>query len=135
MSSKFDPYYTTNSTYGDYFDGIINGPKNASIPPPTTVQSGENYFDKTLNMKKNINQSNEFGSNNLNEIYRPKYDVKKAEMKLVNDGEKLIKTHTTFIPNSYIQSQQNFPYHKTFKDTMFVFQTSFPPCYSYNKSN
>ena len=135
MSTKvFDPYYTTNSTYGNYF-GEVKGPKNSSIPLPTIVQPGENYFNVTLNMKHNIDQTNEYGTNNLNEIYRPEYDVKNAEIQLEKAGENLIKTHTTFIPNSFAQSQQKFPYNKTFKDSMFVYQTSFKPCYSYNKSN
>ena len=135
MSSKvFDPYYTTNSTYGNYF-GEVKGPKNSSIPLPTIVRPEENYFDITLRMKHNMEQANEFGSNNLNEMYRPKYDVKDAEIQLEKAGENLIKTHTTFIPNSFVHSQQSFPYNKTFKDSMFVYQTSFKPCYSYDKSS
>ena len=135
MSSKvFDPYSTTNSTYGNYF-GEVKGPKNSSIPLPTIVRPEENYFDITLRMKHNMEQANEFGSNNLNEMYRPKYDVKDAEIQLEKAGENLIKTHTTFIPNSFVHSQQSFPYNKTFKDSMFVYQTSFKPCYSYDKSS
>ena len=135
MSTKvFDPYYTTNSTYGNYF-GEVKGPKNSSIPLPTIVKPEENYFDITLRMKHNMEQANEFGSNNLNEMYRQKYDVKDAEIQLEKAGENLIKTHTTFIPNSFVHSQQSFPYNKTFKDSMFVYQTSFKPCYSYDKSS
>ena len=40
----------------------------------------ENYFNLILNMKLNIDQTIEYGTNNLNEIYRPEYDVKNAEI-------------------------------------------------------
>ena len=123
---EFNPYYTTNSTYGKYFPGVVGG-KTCSIPPPIEETEGENYFEKTLSMKqtKKISQPPQQNLENDEE--------KEAQMK--ETEKNIMQFHSTFQPNDNYTEKKFHPYSKGFKDKMYVYQSSFSPCYTYPDAN
>ena len=119
---EFNPYFTTNSTYGKYFPGVV-GEKTCSIPPPIEEAEGENYFEKTLAMKQ-TRRTNQPPQPNLENTEEQEAQMKETE-------KNIMQFHTTFQPNDNYTDKKTHPYSKGFKDNMYVYQSSFSPCYTY----